>query len=210
MSLDGHPVNDLEGVRLDRYCSSPPPRLVAHQVGEVVHYTLAGDEFGPRSNVDLVFAEVNLSEMPRYVAEDSGRKGYVFAEISTPVKTLHFDVLVDEAVYPGSDPAMFIYDTVLEGVADVNDRARDIDRLDMAESVQHLGAGTSRFSRFRTADISNYTEILNLTCDRLKWDNNRFRGYRCRIDYPIYGSQVALAFDPPPADRGNSALATAQ
>src|SRR4029453_10828861 len=49
MTLDGHSVDDLEGVRLDEYCSSPPPRLNIQRAGEVVHYTLAGDAFGPRS-----------------------------------------------------------------------------------------------------------------------------------------------------------------
>ena len=34
----------------------------------------------------------------------------------------------------------------------------------------------------------------------LGWDDRAFRGYRCAIDYPVYGSQVSLAFDPPAAD----------
>lgn len=194
MSLDGIPVDSLEGVRLDEFCSSPPPKLDVQQVGEVVHYTLAGDAFGPKSAVNLVFAEVNLEEMPRYVPAESKRKGYVFAEISTPAKALHFDVFVHQDVYPGSEPTLSIYDTAFDGVASVNDPSRDIDRLDLGESIQPLGIGTAKF---RTADVPNYTDLIRLVCNKLKWDGERFRGYRCRIDYPIYGTQVAMAFDPP-------------
>jgi hypothetical protein len=196
MTLDGQRVDDLEGVRLDAYCSKPPPKIDVHRAGEVVHYTLAGEAFGPRSAVDLVFAEVNRAEMPRFVPAGSHRKGYVFAEVSTPVRTLHFDVLVHADVYPGRDPALLLYDTALDGVANINDPARDIDRLDMLESIQHLGIGPSRW---RSADVPNYAELIREVCARLGWNAGGFRGYRCRIDYPIYGSQVAMAFDPPQA-----------
>lgn len=193
-SLDGHSVDDLEGVRLDHYCTTPPPRLDIVRAGEVVHYTLAGEAFGPRSAVDLVFAEVNRSEMKRFVAPGSKRKGYVFAEVSTPVRTLHFDVLVHADVYPARDPELFIYDTALDGVANINDAGRDIDRMDMLESIQSLGVGPSRW---RSADVPTYAELVREVCVKLNWNAQAFRGYRCRIDYPIYGSQVAMAFEPP-------------
>jgi hypothetical protein len=201
VSLDGQSVDGLHGVRLDAYCSSPAPELDVVRAGEVVHYTLAGDAFGPRSAVDLVFAEVNRNEMKRYVAPGSARKGYVFAEISTPTRTLHFDVLVHSDVYRGGgadtaaiEPQLLIYDTALDGVANINDPSRDIDRMDMLESIQSLGIGPSRW---RSADVPNYAELIREVCTRLGWDAESFRGYRCRIDYPIYGSQVAMAFDPP-------------
>ena len=196
MTLDGQSVDDLEGVRLDKYCSSPPPRLDIVRAGEVMHYTLAGEAFGPRSAVDLVFAEVNRDEMPRYVPKGSGRKGYVFAEVSTPVKTLHFDVLVHSDVYPRSEPNLYIYDTSLDGVANINDPARDIDRLDLLESIQNLGTGPSRW---RSADVPDYATLIREVCERLRWDAMAFRGYRCRVAYPSYGSQIAMAFKPPEA-----------
>ena len=111
------------------------------------------------------------------------------------MKTLHFDVLLHEDVYPGSEPALLVYDTALDGVADVNDPTRDIDRMDVAESIRPLGPGTSRL---RTADLPDYTGLVRLVGEKLGWDLERFRGHRCRIEYPLYGSQVAMAFDPPP------------
>jgi hypothetical protein len=194
-SLDGVSVEGLEGVRLDEFCSSPPPALEVVPAGEVVHYQLADTGFGPRSAVDLIFAEVNRAEMARYVDPELKRKGYVFAEISTPVKTLQFDVFLHEDVYPGSEPGLLIYDTALDGVADVNDRGRDIDRLDLAESIEPLGTG---ISRFRSARVPGYARLIDLVCTKMGWDGTRFRGYRCQIEYPLYGSQVAMTFAPPP------------
>ena len=83
---------------------------------------------------------------------------------------------------------------MLDGVANVNDPTRDIDRLDLAETITPLGTGTAKF---RTADVPNYSDLLQTTCAKLKWNGDSFRGYRCAIDYPIYGSQVAIAFHPP-------------
>ena len=193
-TLDGVPVEGLDGLRLDEFCSAPPAKLNVQHIGDVVHYTMSGEEFGPNSAVDFIGAEVNLREMPRYVPREKNRKGFVFSEVGTPARELILDVLVHDEVYPDSEPSLHIYDTVLDGVADLNDRARDIDRLDLAESVQCLGRG---LQKFRAAKIPNYAQLMRQVCEKLNWDGNQFRGYRCRIEYPIYGSQVAMAFDPP-------------
>jgi hypothetical protein len=195
-TLDGDRVDGLEGLRLDDFCQAPPAALEVREVGSAVQYLLGGDAFGKDSAVDLLLAEVNLAEMPRTVPAGSGRRGYVFAELGTPTRSLLFDVLVHDDVYPGSDPQLVIYDTALDGVADVNDRTRDVDRVDMAETIAPLGRGPERF---RAPGVPRYQELLAHVYQRMGWDGEAFRGYRCRIDYPIYGSQVAAVFDPPEA-----------
>jgi hypothetical protein len=62
--------------------------------------------------------------------------------------------------------------------------------------VESLGTGVSRC---RSSDIGRYSELLRTVCDKLGWDGRSFRGYRCRIDYPLYGTQVAMAWDQPQA-----------
>jgi len=128
------------------------------------------------------------------VPPELGRRGYVFSEISTPARGLVFDVLVHTEVYPGAEPELAIYDTALNGVADVNDRSRDVDRLDLLEMITHLGTGPARL---RAAGAPRYADLLRHVFARTGWDASRFRGYRVRIDYPLYGSQVALSFAPP-------------
>ena len=195
-ALDGTSVDDPHAMMLREFCSSPLPALNVQRTGPVVHYSLASESFGPGSGVDLVFAEVNRAEINRYATADPTRKGYVFAETSVAAGVLQFDALLHEDVFPGSNAALRIYDTALEGVANVNDRSRDIDQLDLMESVEPLGLG---MSRFRSADVPRYSELLRTVCDAMSWDERRFRGYRCRINYPVYGSQVAMMFDLPRA-----------
>ena len=158
LTLDRLPLEDVADARLDQFCDAPPAAVGVEQVGEVVHYVLSGEGYGPRAAADLVMAEVNLAEIPRYVPVELGRKGNVFAEIGTPTKTLLFDVLVHESIYPGSEPSLLLYDTALDGVADVNDRSRDIDRLDLLlEQIQPLGRGAAAL---RLARIPRYVEMV--------------------------------------------------
>jgi hypothetical protein len=195
-NLDGDPILDMDDARLDEFCDGPPAEVTAvSQANETIHYYLAGSDFGPDSGVDLVLVEVNEREMQRYVPRDSDRKGHVFAEVSAPTKALLFDVLVHEDVYPGREPQLMIYDTVLEGVADINDRSRDGDRLEMAESIQSLGKGAGVA---RDARAPKYVDMLRHVFERMGWDDQEFRVYRCSIAYPLYGSQVAVAFEAPP------------
>jgi hypothetical protein len=103
---------------------------------------------------------------------------------------LQFDVLVHRDLYPGNEPELVIYDTAFQGVASVNDRARDVDRLDLLESVDALGAPP----RLRSADVPRYAELIEAAARSAGFDLPSFRGYRTRVDYPLYGSQVTMAF----------------
>lgn len=159
-----------------------------------MHYTLAGDALGPRSAVDLYFAEVTPRCMRRYRDPENPQRRGPSSEVTTPVKTLIFDVLLHEDAYPGCEPTLFVYDTAVNGVADMNDPARDIDRLDVAESVEFLGRSADKF---RATEIPDYVEIIRYVSDKLRWDIRKFRGYRCRAQYPVYGSQICMGFEPP-------------
>ncbi len=194
VTLGGEPIAGTNSVTLSQFCDAPPASLEMHRAGDVTHYMITGADFGLKSRSDLIIAEANLAEMPRFVAPGSGRKGYVFAEVSTPSRVLVFDTFVHDAIYPGADPSLFIYDTAFDGVANVNDRARDVDRLDMMESIKGLGRGVSKA---RIAELPRHTELLESAFGAMGWSSAEFRGYRCRIDYPIYGSQVTMAFEAP-------------
>ena len=184
-------MEDLEGLRLDDFCDSPPAKLEVRSGGDVVHYLLAEGSYGRRHVHDLLLAEVNMGEMPNTPAP--GRRGYVFAEVSTPSRSLLFDVLLHEDVYPGLTPELMLFDTTSDGVVDVNDPARAIDRFDLAESIVPLGQGRQRL---RVPDVPAYMELVSHVEQSLGWNLEEFRSFRCRIDYPVHGSQVVAAFDP--------------
>jgi hypothetical protein len=68
-----------------------------------------------------------------------------------------------------------------------------MDRRDVLESIQDLG---TQISRFRTREVARYPEMVRFICHKLGWDSKRFRGFRCRVDFPVYGYQLAMIFQP--------------
>jgi len=191
-TLDGRPLDDAEAVLIDSFCSTPRPRLNVVTAGAAVFYTLADGGFGADAAVDLAFAEVSRNELPRFVPPGANRKSFFFAEVSIPTRTLQFDVLVHEDLYPGQDPALRLYDTSFEGVASPNDPARDMDRLNMLEVIEPLGGGTLGL---RSSDVPRYAELIDHVVKRAGFDAPRLRAYRCRIEYPVYGSQATAVFN---------------
>jgi hypothetical protein len=124
------------------------------------------------------------------------RRNSLFVEPAIPVAGLVFDVILHEDAYPGAEPQLLIYDTGYDGIANVNDVERLIDRVDLLESVEYLGAD---LGRVQAAELPRYGEMLAHLAGRFGWDPGRFRAYRTRIQYPVYGWQVCLSFLPPTA-----------
>ncbi len=198
LNLAGEPVAGASGAVLPEFCTSPAPTLSSIAAGEMMHYMLADPSFGASSAVNLVTCEVNRSELPRYVSAAHKRRAWASSEVDFPAKRLQFDAFVHEDLYPESDPpSLVVYDTAVRGLADVNDPIRDIDRMDLLESIDPLGRGIPRFG---SSDVPRYRDMLEAVCTRLGYDGGVFRGYRCRSDYPIYGAQFAMTFRPESAE----------
>ncbi len=194
MTLDGAPIGSSANLILREFCSDPAPSLDVSQTETAVQYLLDGNSFGPRSAVDIVFGEVNRADIPRFAGKDPNRKGFVFAEVTVSCKAMQFDALIHQDLLGATDPSLRLYDTSFEGVADPNDPGRDIDRLDLLETIEPLGAG---IDRCRSTVVRRYSAMLEHVCSKMGWDADAFRAFRTTIDYPLYGSQVAMTFDRP-------------
>ena len=112
--------------------------------------------------------------------------------VGTPAKTLVFDVLVHQGLYPGQTPSLNVYRTV--GVFNRGESNREMDRLDVLETIQPLGQG---LPKFRSADTPAYLDMLRHICQQRQWDESQLRGYRCRVEYPIYSAELVTSFDVP-------------
>lgn len=189
-TLDGHEITSPDHLTLREFCSDPMPKVDAHRMGEVVWYTLGDRGIGARSGADVIFAEVNRAELPRRCARGSNRYSYYFVEATPPSEVMQFDLFVHRDLYAGQEPALQLYDTSFEGVANVNDPARQVDRMDLKETIESLGIG----SRARSADVARYSELVDRVYERLGWKAEHFRVYRCRIAYPVYGTQATMVF----------------
>ncbi len=156
-----------------------------------MHYLLEGHEFGASTSIDLVTCEVNRAEIPRYIPKERNRKAWASSDLNIPSRRTHFDVFVHKDLYTQSFPELRIYDTTINGQADINDPSRDVDQLDLLESIENLGNGLSRFG---SSFVPKYRQMLEEVCSTLQFDGSTLRGYRCISDYPIYGSQYAMVF----------------
>ncbi len=190
-TLGGEPVDGVSNATLEQYCSSPTPNLVAHRAGEYMHYLLQDDTIGAMSSIDLVTCEVNRAEIPRYIPDERNRRAWASSDINIPSKRMQFDILVHEDLYNRSFPELRIYDTAINGLADINDPSRDMDQLDLLESIENLGEGLNRFG---SSLVPKYRTMIGDVCSRLGFNPEVLRGYRCVAEYPIYGSQTAMVF----------------
>jgi hypothetical protein len=188
-------VLTLGSMRVDQFFVRPPAKLEAHQAGNVMVYTLADDHLGPKAAADMLVVDHHPAVLDRYGAATARRKKGTFVAPDIPVKTLVFDALLHEDAYPGSEADLAIYDMGVEGAAMVNDMSRDIDRMDLHESIEFLGRDLRRFG---AVEVPNYVDMLLHICQTYGWDASRFRGYRCSIQYPVVGWQFCMSFDPPP------------
>jgi hypothetical protein len=201
LTLDGNPVDALDGLLLERFCSQPPPSLEVAHFGDRTQYDVAGEEVGLRSAIDLVHATFlpRRKELFRAPA-DLRSKTALTVGIAIPTRTLIFDVLLPSDLYREQQPALFISrGTIGDGVPRPGDPSFETNRLEVMAVVQPLGQG---LSKFRTAEVPDRLELLQHVCERRGWDGRRLRGYRCRMDFPVYGSQITLAFEAPPLEEG--------
>lgn len=195
MSAAGAEARAPDPSDLGAYCHAPVARLEARRAGDTVHYLLGDSGAGLSAAVDLLLAERNRDELPYgRSATDPERRSHVFAEVGTPARVLQFDFAVHRSLFPGQTPALHAYDTVLDGVADVNDPARDVDRLELAEGVEEA---TSGLAELRLAELPGYADLLQGECRRAGWNPDDYRVWRCRVETPPYGCQVVLSFAAP-------------
>lgn len=196
-NLAGEPVDSVAGAVVDAFSTDPVPTLKTEIVGESTHYLLDEPGFGTGSAVNLVTCEVNRSELPRYIPRARGRRTWSSNDINIPARRNQFDLFIHEDLYPDESPDLRIYDTAIRGQADVNDPVRDIDQMDLMESLEPLGVGLRRFG---SSDVPRYRGLLEQVCSQLSFDTDALRGYRVASEYPIYGSQFAMTLrttDPP-------------
>lgn len=177
---------------LAAHCRNPVAHLKALRAGKVIHYIAEDDSVGPGSATDMLAFDHHPAALDRYTDDPNSSKG-AFVSPVVPSKVLVFDTLLHESAYPGADPELTIFDMGTEGTAWVNNRARDIDRMDTVERVEFLGRDARRF--FST-DIPSYPSILASVCSHLGWDPATFRGFRARVQYPVTGWQVCMSFRP--------------
>ena len=192
-SLNGDRAADDDPSCLVPEFSSCGPHVQQAQDGNRMVYSLQADAIGPHCAADVVTAEVWHGVYHTHQTTEPPRTSGFTADIDIPAESLVFDVRVHHDVWPNVAPQLVIYDTAIRGIANPNDRSRDRDRLDLAEKIDLIDHSAAR----RIAEVPNYPRLIAHTCRRIGYDEEQFRCYRCRVKYPLYGSQICMTFMPP-------------
>jgi hypothetical protein len=191
-NLDGAPITDTRDMLLPAFSTIPAQHLSTLHHGQFFETTVSELPLGNghERGGDLVCAQMyrGLQRARRGGGPPSSGIG---GQAEPPAEHFLVDALLHDDVWPGARPELRVYDTVVRGITHPDDPSRQGDRLDLIESVQVLGTGPEAF---RIPEYPRYAELIRTLCARAGWDAGRLRGFRCRVRYPIYGSQIGLAF----------------
>ena len=192
--LSGQPVTSIRDIIVPEFSTANIEAMETRQSGTMTQTIVRDLPLGKGPGVDIVTALVSRRMHHGTRGVNDAPTSGAAAHAAPPSADLVLDVLLHEDVWPGCKPELRIFDTAVRGLAHPDDPLRQADRMEMIESVVFLGQGVSTF---RVAEIPHYIELIEYVCGRLGWDTQRFRGYRVKIRYPVYGSQVCLAFPLP-------------
>jgi hypothetical protein len=187
-------ADQTAGVALLReFCSEPTLQLrtVPGAPGRV-YGELAGLGVGKTAAVTCVEGHMNRSAVPRF-REPGNEIGAHLAEVRIPCETLLLDLVMREDTCGPLNPTALVSADHLAEVQPAGTHA-PWQHLEPPEPVAHLGRGASVLY---TPDYPRYPELGRYVFEQLGWDSDRFDVYRCRIQYPVLPSTVALFFDLP-------------
>jgi len=203
LTLRRTPIEHPRDLLMQRFCSQPAPELIVYYKpgsGEWVYEMEWHNAVGPNSARNVIMCDVLLGAMRRYREPDDDRPRVgVTDPIAVPTRTFVFDLLLHADAYPGRDPQLRTIEGGARGPADPNDPTGDLDVLPIVEHVEFMGWGVERF---RAEEIPDYVELLSTVCEQLGWDPQSFRGYRARVEYPVFQSWLQYVIELPVVSRG--------
>ena len=196
LGLNGQAVTSVQDIVLPEFSNANLGTMETHQRGILTQTIVRDLPLGKTAGTDLVTAMLFRRLHHGTRSPNDPPTSGVAATAEPPSADLVLDVLLHDEVWSDLKPELRIFDTAVRGSTHPDDPVRQADRFEMLESVVFLGRGTAAF---RVAEIPRYVELIEHVCNRFGWDAQRFRGYRCKIRYPVYGSEISLSFPLPVA-----------
>lgn len=191
-SLAGTPVGGMRELLVPEFSTVRDSQIASVRQGRVIETSVTGLPLGKTQGRgdDIVYAQVYNGVHRARRGAGSPTSGMA-SHAEPPAQCCVIDALLHDDVWPGIEPQLRLYDTVVRGIAHPDDPVRFNDRLDMVESVQSLGRGVAAL---RLPEFVRYPELIAHLCALRGWDAGALRAYRVKIRYPIYGSQIGMAF----------------
>jgi hypothetical protein len=200
--LGGEPVASGAPVSvLGQFCSKPLPAVVAREMAGQLSVLIDPDSTS-RDPLDVVLGtrfgrvphpalgEVKMQDCS-LVSEGPSRHMLMSVHLHRSLAQRSIPSLACFAL--GNRGPVAAPDTGEHGTAPVNLASqRWFDRLPNPPRLEHLGLGLEQAGSTAYPKITNLVEHL---CASQSWDTDEFVGYRCQMDYPVWGVQYQMSFD---------------
>lgn len=195
LSLSGREISDMDDLLVPAFSTVRASQINAVRQGQLIQTTVSDLPLGRTQGRghDMVHAHV-YQNMHRARRGEGRPSSGMAAHAEPPAECCVIDALLHDDVWPGIQPEVRIFDTVIRGLAHPDDPTRFGDRLDTVETVQLMGRGPDAF---RLPEFHAYPDLIRHVCQARGWDAGKLRGYRVKVRYPTYGSQIGLAFQLP-------------
>jgi hypothetical protein len=187
---------------LPEFSSTPAPEFETDERAGWVKVRLAGSSIGNLSAVTFFFGHMWRNASGRY-RDESDDKVISHGIVRRPTEVFVRDLIVHEGLFGHVRPSVDVHNDMM--AMDFPDENRSLELMPHAETVNYLGKGPSVLS---TPDIPRYADMARHVFEQLGLDGDRFDVYRCRIEYPIMPSSVAIGFDLPEAPQENAERAS--
>lgn len=196
-SLDGSAVdNDPASLNLSQFCSQPTPEYEHHKVNGIWQYSPRPLSLGRDGECSFYFAQRH--EGSNLLHALPGRDVETLAVlVGIPSRVLLLDAFLHDDVWPGATPEVMVYRLGARGLVqdhELTDRAPE--RIALMERLTIMPRDPSSW-HFR--DVPRYGEMISHVFQRLQWPPEKFRCYRLRIEFPLCGTQIIMAYRLSPA-----------
>jgi hypothetical protein len=197
-SANGKPIESMADMLLPQFSTIGAHQMETRHHGPIFETSVYGLPLGrgTERGGDLVAAQFCRGIHRSVRAPGSPPSSGVGGQAEPPAETFIVDALLHDDVWPGIQPELRMFDTVVRGITHPDNPARQGDRIELLETITPLGRG---IESFRLSEFPRYIELLSYFCEKEGWNPQAFRGYRCKIRFPLYGSQMGLAFKLPEA-----------
>lgn len=178
---------------LPDFCSQPLPQFRTIEAsGGQIHGDLVLSDVGDTAAVDYIAGWIDRHAVKTCRTSDNRFAGFC-ARTRIPCELLIHDVVVLDGMYASDAPTAVMYpESIDEGPFPA--RPRSLQRLEFKAAATCLGNGAKAL---RTPEVPRYGEVAEYVFNRLGWDGERFKVYRCRVAYPMLPSTTAICFTLP-------------
>ncbi len=180
------------------FCSHPLPEYRRATDPDGCEYRLAEGTVGNTGVQTCITGEVVHAVEPRFRTA-AHRDLVVEARVRTPCESLIFDCLIRRDLAGEVPPRAEMYGRLMS--SEFREQIKDYNQLPLHEPVEVLDLGPAAI---RTPEVPRYREMLLQVFDRLGWEQEQFRVYRLRVQYPPMPTGIRLTFELPEDPAGET------